>query len=262
MITFDFRELKKITGRMTGKRGAWYVGVQIHDGHKFLLEKLRKKVDHIIGIYYVNFFDHMEYVFGGRTIPTMEHAFNKQWNLDERVIDEGSKLTDILYISSGNYYNPLQLIDVDDIYKQLPDRKVPKYIRKDYHWLALLRVGQAVVKYMSQENIYDYQMGCIKDCWKYYQKKWSDKYTNIKYDLIEPLNDEYGNNISNSKREMIEKIDRRILQPWMKNKKQANDYIKDIDGLEVTSFHIDKKLKRIYARIQYEDVFCNESIKI
>lgn len=261
MITFDFSELKKITKDLPGRKGAWYIGVQIHDGHRFLLEKLRKKVDHIIGIYYVNFFDHMEYVFRGKTIPSMQHAFEKQWYIDEEVINEGEKLTDVFYTSCGTF-NPLKSINIDDIYKQLPDRKIPKYIKEDYHWLALLRVGQAVVKLMSENDIYQYQLGCIKDCWKYYQKQWSDEYTNIEYDLIEPLNDEYGNNISNSKREMIDKIDRRILQPWMKNKQQANDYIKNIEGLEVTSFHIDKKLKRIYARIQYEDVFCNESLKL
>ncbi len=261
MITFNFSSLKSITDKMAGKKGAWYIGIQIHDGHKYLLDKLRKKVEHVIGIYYVNFYDHMEYIFNGRTIPTMEHVFRKQWLPDGNIISEASKLTDVLYISTGSY-NPLKLINVQDIYNQLPDKKIPKYIHKNYHWLALLRIGQAIIKLMSEYNIYDYQMGCIKDCWKYYQKLWSDKYTNIEYELIEPLNDKYGNNISNSKKEMIDKIDRQILKPWMKNIKQANKHIENIEGLEITSFCIDKKLKRIYARIQYEDVFCNESIKL
>jgi len=260
MITFNFLDLKKITEMMSGKKGAWYVGVQVHDGHKFILERLRKEVDHVIGIYYVNFYTHMEYIFG-RTVSTMQHVFDKSWHVDEDVLNEMGQLCDVVYVSCGDY-NPLKLINKNEIYKQFPDELIPEYIRADLHWLGLLRIGQAVMKLMNHYKIYDYQLGCVKDCWKPYQKIWSDKYTDIDYRLINPLNDKYGNNISNSKKDMVAKIDRQILEPWMKTIEDANKHIQDIEGLEVTSFHIDNKLKRIYARIQYEDIFCNESVNI
>ena len=260
MITFNFNDLKTVTDKMPGKKGVWYVGVKIHDGHRYLVEQLRKKVDHVIGVYYVNFYRHLEYVFG-KTISTMEHAFNKFWNIDEDTLNEIGRLSDFVYISTGDH-NPLKSINKNLIYEQFPDEMLPEYIRNDRHYNGLLRVGQAIMKLMDENRIYDYQLGCIKDCWKPYQKIWSDKYTNIEYETIEPLNDQYGNNISNSSKEMLEKIDRKIILPEMKTIEDANENIKDIEGLKVTAFHIDKTLNRIYARIQYKDVFCNLSVRL
>ena len=46
MITFNFNDLKTVTDKMPGKKGVWYVGVKIHDGHRYP-EKIPRQLSNL-----------------------------------------------------------------------------------------------------------------------------------------------------------------------------------------------------------------------
>jgi len=95
-----------------------------------------------------------------------------------------------------------------------------------------------------------YHCGGSKDCWRYYYVHWWHNivFRKSTYDLVRPVKDATGNDISNSRSYSGLEINKPLLKKGLRSREDVNFYNRDLSGLNCVSFFWRPETKSQHAR--------------
>lgn len=258
IIVTNLNEIKEYLPE-NKKIGVWWVASLIHDGHLKCLEVLKSRADFIIGMYMSNFYQMVEHITG--------HDIGKDKPFSELTMNTMLGLVDILHVS-GIDYLPYDKHTPDcQNEKELPRSILPDFVFSDKRTLSLLRVGQSNIRKIHEITNYNFNVGSIKDPWRPYGAWWAQKYLGISYTVLDPERDKFGNSYSSSfmawQEKTGQKIDFQILKPGMRKSFEVEQNLKEngIRDLEIINFFYDPRIKYIFTKIKFDDMFWSECLK-
>jgi len=250
-ILYTLEDLEKEVDRIYASHkhiGAWFVGTKVHDGHRFLYNKARKKCDFVIGVYCNTWSEQMYEVCGRRQDVAV--------GINDKTLNELVDKTDLVMVYANGYTS---FTDTEGLKvrmeKELPKSELPNFVKDDAQNIASLRTAQAFNIRFNECVKYHYRNGGQKDPWRLCIKKWhGEYYPGIEYELITSILDEYGNCLASSIPENIKnQINKPLLVPGMRSIEEVVENVKDIDGLRVVFFNYNPENNFLNARFQCGD---------
>jgi hypothetical protein len=257
-IVYNLEDAGKFINSSNAKyKGMWSIGTKIHDAHIEIYKIIKEKCDYIIGCYF-NTWHAMIHDLTGIEEPN-DHP------LYQDTIDQMSDLCDILIIYTGNYFGYEQEekgLLLQKVVSELPNINIPSFIDRDFQLWTSLRTAQVVKVTQAKHFQHNYQVGGIKDLWRPSFVKWCREYYPwLKYDIIDPIVDKFGNSISSGTPKKLErKIKKQLLLPHFRRIEEVQNHVDDLE-LSVDMFYYDEDTKHMYARFSYQGEWWNYGVK-
>jgi len=245
-IVYNFEDAAERLKEVEGRWGLWGFARNHHAGHDACLELTRANSDYIVGIYWRNTSYISEALLGYTFLPRAGAIPDD--------VDYLVKNTDLViimneeYIPWRKYYTDEQMLK--RLRKQLPDWCLPQPIVQDPLWYEELRGGMANKTMINEIIGPHYHCGGSKDCWRYYYVHWWHNivFRKSTYDLVRPVKDATGNDISNSRSYSGLEINKPLLKKGLRSREDVNFYNRDLSGLNCVSFFWRPETKSQHAR--------------
>jgi hypothetical protein len=228
------------------KIGSWGFHENYHEGHKQILKKTQENSDYIIGVLWNNLAEMVTDIMGQSWEPR-----TPIYDKDVEFLCDNS---DVVMIFTGNYRPWRDKFDKLDLlanalieYDELP------FGRKEHrHPWELMRACQVMRLAMNRIWPPYYTCGSYRDIWRPSYREWyCNRFPGYEYELIEPVRDEHGNDISSTRLLSGHKATKCLLRKGLRSKEELEEYVSDQEGLEVTHFIWNEKSRIMHGKFLY-----------
>jgi len=197
MIVYSLEDLKEIS-KDKGRIGVFALHNIMHDGHRRCAKIAKEKSDFLIGIYHQ--------AFAKQVTMQWNKTHEKDYPINEKTITNMMEYADIVLLH--NFYVPKVITCLNDL---------PNWFNNELTLINPL-ITSMNIKYQFNHFIPEYvQVSGIRDLWRIeYTKRIRKIFPKSKIILINPVEDELGNNISANKnalpKELLKRINCRITK--------------------------------------------------
>ena len=259
IITSTLQETGHCVKDFPGPIGTWGVHTKVHDGHRYLYREISARCCSIVGVYYLNWQYCREVIGGAKHI--------KQTPLDWQTLKEFLNKCAVIYLMAGTDIGfPHSEIGkrVARAVEQLPDERVPEFIRNDKEQMATLRAAQVFRTAMLEHIPLNVAAGSLKDAWRPIYNVWHrEQFPQVLLLETDPIRDRFGNSYCSSMPEDITaRITKPLLLPHFTSIEEVREHIKSIDGLGVVFFARDEMTNYMYSQFTVGDRYWNFGIPL
>jgi hypothetical protein len=235
VIVNDLHELNAVLSTYPRETVGWSgVHHNMHDGHRYLHRVCRANSDISIGMYFSNFAYQIERLMGGPVAISADRYSDSD-------VDALSKIHDIVFVWKDDYFPTSIPLMRDRLQKEFSDSRLHDLgCAYDPVQVGSFRGSQALVILCNDYFRYTHSYAGFKDAWRVPYSLWYNEQYPGKLVLVEAQYDKNGNCFSGSMlsmpKDLLSRINKRLLLPTHRSIEEVRDHVKDIDGLEVMSF--------------------------